>query len=114
LLQEDSWYSNSAFCDSMGLVLQEICAMKQTDHHLYAVVHTAKNYLSRDKFQRDFLCHFILGNVTCCMYIIKVEDNAGPLFMFKNYGGTGSVVNILQFALPQSKLGLYFRDPIFI
>ncbi len=30
------------FVDCMVLQLQEICAMNQTDHHLYTVVHTAK------------------------------------------------------------------------
>jgi hypothetical protein len=30
------------FVDSMGHGLQEICTMTQMDHHLYAVVHTAK------------------------------------------------------------------------
>jgi hypothetical protein len=64
------------------------------DHHLYAVVHTAKNYLSHDEFQKDFLCQFVLGGVTCCMYIIKVKNIIGPLFVFKNYGGAGSVANI--------------------
>jgi hypothetical protein len=38
------------FVDCMGLGLQEICAMNQKDHHLYAVVHTAKNYLSYNEF----------------------------------------------------------------
>jgi hypothetical protein len=33
---------NLHFVDCMGLGLQEICAMNQMDHHLYAVAHTAK------------------------------------------------------------------------
>jgi hypothetical protein len=45
---------------------------------------------------------------------IKVEDIASPLFVFKNYGGAGSVVNILQCTLPQSKWGEYVSDGIFI
>jgi hypothetical protein len=94
----------------MGLGFQEICDMNQTDHHLYAVVHTAKKYLSYDEFQKDFLCHFVLGDVTCCMYIIKVEDIAGPLFVFNNYGGAVSVANILQCTLLQSKWGQYYSD----
>jgi hypothetical protein len=94
--------------------LQEICAMNQTDHHLYTVVHTAKKYFSYYEFQKDFLCQFVLGDVTCCMYIIKVEDIAVPLFVLKNFGGAGSVTNILQCALPQSKWGQYFSNCIFI
>jgi hypothetical protein len=89
--------------------------MNQMDHYLYAVVHTAKKYLSYDvEFQKDFLCLFVLADVTHCMYIIKVEDIAGPLFVFKNYGGAGSVANKLQCAVLQSKLCQYFSDCIFI
>jgi hypothetical protein len=72
--------------DCMGHGLQEIHAMIQIDHHLYAVVHTAKKYLSYDEFQRDFLCQFVLGDVIRCMYIFKVEDISGPLFVFNNHG----------------------------
>ncbi len=79
------------FVDCMGLGLQEICDMNQTDHHLYAVVHTAEKYLSYDEFQKEFLCQFILGDVTRCIYIIKVEDIVGPLFVFNNSGCAGSV-----------------------
>ncbi len=91
------------FVYCMELGLQEICAMNQTDHHLYAVVHTAKNCLSFNEFQKDFLCQFVPGDVTHWMYIIKMENIVGPLFVFKNYGGAGSVANILQCGLPQSK-----------
>jgi hypothetical protein len=88
--------------------------MNQMDHHLYAAVHTAGNYLSYDEFQNDFLCRYVLGDVTRSMYITKVENIVGPLFVFKNYGGAGSFANILQCALPQSKWGHYFSDCIFI
>jgi hypothetical protein len=102
------------FVDCVGLGLQEIRAMNQTDHHIYAVVHNAKKYLSYDEFQNDFFCQFFLCDVTCCMYIIKVEDIAGPLFLFNNYGSAGIVANIVECALPQSKWGRHFSDCIFI
>jgi hypothetical protein len=59
-------------------------------------------------------CADLSYDVTRCMYIIKVEDIAGPLFVFKNYGGTSSVANILQCALLQSEWGQYISDCIFI
>jgi hypothetical protein len=52
------------------------------DNNLYVVVHTASDYVSIEQFQQEFVTSFILGDISNCVYIIKVEAIYGPLFVF--------------------------------
>ena len=59
------------------------------NQNIYAVVHTAGDYLSMEQMQNDFVSSFTLGNVESCLFIIDVEAIQGPLFVFRNYGAEG-------------------------
>ena len=55
------------------------------DNNLYVVVHTASGYLLLEQLQYDFITSFSQGNITDCVYIVNVDANQGPLFVFKNW-----------------------------
>jgi hypothetical protein len=93
-------------------LLAEIRANNIVDDNLYAVVHTLSNYLSLDKLQHDFICRFMLGDVSRCIYIIKVQDIVGTLIVFENHGGPKKYANTLFCILPKRKWGWFFSDHI--
>jgi hypothetical protein len=73
------------------------------DNNLYVVVHTASDYVSIERIQQEFVTPFTLGDISNCVYIIKVEAITGPLLVFRNYSSVGDEKNKLFCALPKSK-----------
>jgi len=92
--------------------VQEVQANKAYDHHLYVVIHASSTYLSMVDLEDNFISKFTLGDVNQCMYIVKVEDILGPLFVFGNYGGSNNSAKHLFCALPQRNWGKYFTNRI--
>jgi hypothetical protein len=90
-------------------IIQENMAV---DNNLYVVVHTASDYVSSEQLDKGFVSSFILGDVTSCVYIVKVEVIHGPLFVFKNYGSFGDNSTKLFCTLPQRRWGQYFSNKI--
>jgi hypothetical protein len=102
----------SHFSDEEGQSLHTIQDNMAVDNNLYAVVHTASDCVSIERFQDEFVSSFTLGDISNCEYIIKVEVIYGPMFVFRNYGSVGDDKNKLFCALPKSKWGKYFDDRI--
>ncbi len=101
------------FSDEGGQSLHTIQNNMAVDNNLYVVVHMASDYVSIEGFQQEFVTSFTLGNISNCVYIIKVEAFYGSLFVFQNYGSVGDEKNKLFCALPKSKWGKYFDDRIY-
>ncbi len=80
------------------------------DNNLYVVVHTPSDYVSSEQMEKEFVSSFILGGVMNCVYIVKVEEIHGPLFVFKNYGSSGENANKLFCTLPHRRWGQYFSN----
>ncbi len=80
------------------------------DNSLYAVVHTASDYVSSEQLEKEFVSSFILGDVMNCVYIVTVEAIHGPLFVFNIYGSFGDTK--LFCVLPQRRWGQYFSNKI--
>ncbi len=100
------------FSDEEGQSLHTIQDNMAVDNNLYVVVHTPSDYVSIEWFQQEFVSSFTLGDISNCVYIIKVESIYGPLIVFQNYGTVGDEKNKLFCALPKSKWGKYFDDRI--
>jgi len=98
--------------DSLKQSLEELEATNARDDQLYVVIHASSTYLSFDDLEEKFISKFILGDVNQCMYIVKVDDILGPLFVFRNYGGKNEDANHLFCALPQRKWSHYFSNKI--
>ena len=81
----------------------------QVDTSVYAIIHTATNYLSLENLSRNFICPFTLGDPKTCVYIVDIQNICEPLFVFRNYGKSGS-----QFfcSLPYRRWGTYFEQKI--
>ena len=86
----------------------QIQSERLEDDKLYAVVHTASDYLSWKTIERDFVAQFKFGREDQCIYIIDVDAIISPLFVFKNYGGVGSDRENYFCALPRRKWAQYF------
>ena len=73
---------------------------------VYAIVHTATEYLSWEDMEKSFISHFCLGDMKLCLYIVNVNNICDPLFVCPNYGKDG-----LHFlcCLPYRRWGSYFR-----
>jgi hypothetical protein len=56
------------------------------DKHTYAVIHTASDYVSLNDLDTNFVMSFKLGDISKCLYIVKIEAIHGPLFVFDNVG----------------------------
>jgi hypothetical protein len=82
------------------------------DNSLYAVVHSASDYLPLEQLQHEFVSKFVLGDVMTCLYIVKIESIRGPLNVFKDYGAHGEDVNQLFCTLPRREWGQYFSSRI--
>jgi hypothetical protein len=70
------------FSDEEGQSLHTIQDNMALDKNLYVVVHTASGYVSIEQFQHEFASSFTLGDISKCVYIIKMEAIYGPLFVF--------------------------------
>ena len=79
------------------------------DEQLYAVVHTAADYVSWERLCQDFVVPFQLGDVKSCVFIVPVDCIVDPLFVFRDYGGSSG--NFFC-ALPYRKWGEYYRSRI--
>jgi hypothetical protein len=98
------------FSDEEGQSLHTIQDNMAVNNNLYVVVHTASGYVSIEQFQNEFISSFTLGDISNCVYIIKVEAIYGPLFVFQNYGSVGDEKNkLFCCSLPWGK---YFNDRI--
>jgi hypothetical protein len=82
------------------------------DNSLYAVVHSASDYIPFEQLQYKFMSTFVLGDVMTCLYIVKIESIQGLLNVFKNYGAHGEDVNKLFCTLPRREWGQYFSSGI--
>jgi hypothetical protein len=82
------------------------------DNTLYAVVHSASDYLPFEQLQHEFVSTFVLGDVMTCLYIVKIESIWCPLNVFKDYGAHGVDVNQLFCTLPRREWGQYFSSRI--
>lgn len=100
------------FSDDEGLSLDQIHENMAVDNNAYAVIHTASDYLSMARFQEEFVSSFTLGDISQCLYVVKVEAIYGPLLVFRNYGSVGEDKGKLFCALPKSKWGQYFDTQI--
>ena len=100
------------FSDVEGLSLEQIHENMAVDNNAYAVIHTASDYLSMARFQEEFVSSFTLGDISQCLYVVKVEAIYGPLLVFWNYGYVGEDKGKLFCALPKSKWGQYFDTQI--
>ncbi len=100
------------FTGEEELSLNTIQENMAVDDNLYAVVHTASDYVSSEQLKKKFGSSFIHGDVMSCVYIVKVEAIYGPLFVFKNYGSSGENANKLFCTLPQRRWGQYLSNKI--
>ena len=100
------------FSDEEGQSLHTIQDNMAVNNNLYVVVHTASDYVSIEWFQQEFVTSFTLGDISNCVYIIKVEAIYGLLFVFQNYGSAGDDQNKLFCALPKIRMGkiLWWQD----
>jgi hypothetical protein len=70
------------FLDEEGQSMHTIQDKIAVNKNLYVVVHAASDYVSIEQFQHKFVSSFTLGDISNCVYIIKVESIYGPLFVF--------------------------------
>ncbi len=55
------------FTGEEELTLNTIHEIMAVDNNLYVVVHTASDYVSSDKLEKEFVSSFILGDVMNCV-----------------------------------------------
>jgi hypothetical protein len=63
------------------------------DNSIYAVIHSASDYIPYEQLQHKFVSIFVLGDVMTCLYIVKIDSIRGLSNLFKNYGAHGEDVN---------------------
>lgn len=78
-------------------------------HEVYAIVHTARDYMSWDDMENSFVVPFALGDMRSCVFIINVNSICDPLFVCPNYGKEGTHYLC---CLPYRRWGHYFRNQI--
>ena len=100
------------FINEDGMTLDRIQQYMYTDNSLYAVVHSASDYLPLEQLQQEFVSSFVLGDVMTCVYIVNVETIRCPLNVFKDYGAHGENVTKLFCTLPKREWGQYFSSRI--
>ena len=83
------------------LSLLDIQKKMSIDNSLYAVVHSASDYIPYEQLQHKFVSTFVLGDVMTCFYIVKIESIWGLLNVFKDYGAHVEDVNKLFCTLPR-------------
>jgi hypothetical protein len=71
------------FTGKEELSLNAIQENMAVDSNLYVVVHTASDYVSGEQLEKEFVSSFILGDVMNCVYIVKVKEIHGPLFVLR-------------------------------
>ena len=79
---------------------------ERNDDTVYAVIHTASNYLSWEEIAHKFICGFSLGDPSTCVYIVDVCSITDPLFVCRNYGKSGQHYLC---SLPYRQWGKYFQ-----
>jgi hypothetical protein len=79
---------------------------ERNDDTVYAVIHTASNYLSWEEIANKFICGFSLGDPSTCVYIVDVCSITDPLFVCRNYGKSGQHYLC---SLPYRQWGKYFE-----
>ena len=90
--------------------LYTICVDKLLfDNSVFAIIHAASNYMCLEKLSREFICPFVLGDPTRCVYIVDIQNICEPLFAFRNYGKSGSHYFC---SLPYRRWGTYFQQRI--
>ena len=94
------------------LSLLDIQKNMSIDNSLYAVVHSASDYIPYEQLQHKFVSTFVLDDVMTCLYIVKIDSIQGSLNVFKNYGAHGEDVNKLFCTLPRREWGQYFSSRI--
>jgi len=67
-----------------GLALKEIEEGYMEDKTMYAIVHTASQWLTMDTMEKEFSETFLLGDVNQCLYIVDVKSIIAPLFAVAN------------------------------
>ena len=76
-------------------------------HEVYAIVHTATDYISWEAMDKSFVLPFCLGDMRSCVFIINVNSICDPLFVCPNYGKDGTHYLC---CLPYRRWGNYFRN----
>ena len=94
------------------LLLLDLQQNMSINNSLYAVVHSASDYLPYEQLQHEFVSTFVLGDVMTCLYIVKIESIWGPLNVFKDYGAHGDDVYKLFCTLPRREWGQYLDSRI--
>ena len=92
-----------------GMTFDEIRQGKTRDYAIYAVVRSAKKYLSYEEIEKKFAVEFELGVGEEYMYILNVDSILGPLFAVSNFGGKN---NEFITASPYRSWGKYFSNYI--
>ncbi len=100
------------FIHEEELLLLDIQQNMYINNSLYAVVHSASDYLPLEQLQHKFVSSFVLGDVMTCLYMVKIESIRGPLNVFKDYGAHGEDVNKLFCTLPRREWEQYFSSRI--
>ncbi len=88
----------------------DVYTQRLTDDTLYAVVHSADDYLLWDYFKESFICDFYLGSVEKCLYIVPVEAISDPLWVVPDIGGDKKTRHWC--CLPERMWGDYFSGYI--
>jgi hypothetical protein len=76
---------------------------------IYCIIHSAKQYLSWELLQRNFIVPFTLGDPKKCVYIVDIQNICKPLFVFRNYG---SACKQYFCALSFCQWGKYFKHKL--
>jgi len=76
-------------------------------NELYAIVHTATDYISWEAMDKSFVLPFCLSDMRSCVFIINVNSICDPLFVCPNYGKDGTHYLC---CIPYRRWGNYFRN----
>jgi hypothetical protein len=76
---------------------------------VYAVIHTASNFVSWKSIDTNFIAPFCLGDFKSCVYIVNANTISDPLFVCKNYGKDGRHYLCTS---PYRRWGNYFRNQL--
>ena len=78
-------------------------------NEVYAIIHTARDYLSWNDLDNSFILPFRLGDMRSCVFIVNVNTICDPLFVCPNYGSDGTEYLC---CLPYRRWGNYFRNQL--
>jgi len=86
-----------------GVTLEEIEESNMEDETMYAIIHTASQWLTMDTLESEFSETFLLGDVNQCLYIVDVKTIIAPLFVVANENDLTMIC-----MLPKKKWGKFF------